>query len=569
MGGVVDSHWSMGGVVDSHWSTAGLTSPEVLRRLHVRQRVVIDGVKDELAGSRVCEAQLVAADSETEPGWSDSGSDGPWEKDPEGPALQARCLFCDRFFSSAEDVFGHCSSDHSFSIEMVIHKHRLDFYGYIKLVNFIRIEKPTVECLMSISAPVPWEEEKYLKPVLEDDLLLQYDIDDDVDSANTSCSNGLTEASSLLERLKCTEHRAELAEAALARAQEDLHKMKQFAQDFVMNAEVRSSSAAGAIAELRENEENVYFSSYGHYGIHEEMIKDKVRTESYRDFIYHNSHIFRDKIVLDVGCGTGILSMFAAKAGAKKVIGVDQSEIIYQAMDIIRLNGLENTISLIKGRIEEVDLPAEKVDVIISEWMGYFLLFESMLDSVIYARNKYLAKGGSVYPDICSISLVAIGDLNKHADRLAFWDDVYGFNMSCMKKAVVPEAVVDVLDSSTLLSEGCVIKWIDCHVVSVAELEFTSEFTLTVMKTSLCTAIAGYFDIYFEKNCNQKVLFSTSPCSAGTHWKQTLFYLENPIHVEKGEELKGKITLCKNRKDPRSLIITLSVKDMKQTYSLQ
>lgn len=48
---------------------------------------------------------------------------------------------------------------------------------------------------------------------------------------------------------------------------------RQFAQDFVMNAEVRSNSAASAIAELQENEEDVYFSSYGHYGIHEEMIK--------------------------------------------------------------------------------------------------------------------------------------------------------------------------------------------------------------------------------------------------------------------------------------------------------
>ncbi|KAL8169756.1 UNVERIFIED_CONTAM: hypothetical protein K2H54_056743 [Gekko kuhli] len=47
-------------------------------------------------------------------------------------------------------------------------------------------------------------------------------------------------------------------------------------------------------------------------------------------------------------------------------------------------------------------------------------------------------------------------------------------------------------------------------------------------------AIAGYFDIYFEKNCSQKVLFSTNPCSARTHWKQTLFFLENPIHVGKG-----------------------------------
>ena len=52
------------------------------------------------------------------------------------------------------------------------------------------------------------------------------------------------------------------------------------------------------------------------------MLKDEVRTMSYRNSIYHNTHLFKNKIVLDVGCGTGILSMFAARAGAKRVIGV-------------------------------------------------------------------------------------------------------------------------------------------------------------------------------------------------------------------------------------------------------
>lgn len=62
--------------------------------------------------------------------------------------------------------------------------------------------------------------------------------------------------------------------------------------------------------------------SYSHFGIHEEMLKDEVRTLSYRNSIWWNKHLFKDKVVLDVGCGTGILCMFAAKAGAKKVIGV-------------------------------------------------------------------------------------------------------------------------------------------------------------------------------------------------------------------------------------------------------
>ncbi|XP_062432502.1 protein arginine N-methyltransferase 3 isoform X3 [Rhea pennata] len=480
-------------------------------------------------------------DDEEMPELSD-GEDA-WEEEEEEGVIegpQTRCLFCDRLFSSAEDVFSHCKIEHQFNVGDVISKNGLDFYGYIKLINFVRLKKPTAAYLNSLSGPLPWEGEEYLKPELEDDLLLQYDIEDLCEPANVLCSNELNDTTMLLEQLKHAEHRAKLAEAALIRAQDDLQKVKQFAQDFVMNADVRNSSSANAIADLHEDEDGVYFSSYGHYGIHEEMLKDKVRTESYRDFVYKNPHLFKDKVVLDVGCGTGILSMFAAKAGAKQVIGVDQSEIVYQAMDIIRLNKLENIITLVKGRIEEVDLPLEKVDVIISEWMGYFLLFESMLDSVIYAKDKYLAEGGSVYPDTCTISLVAVGDMNKHVDKLVFWEDVYGFDMSCMKKVVIPEAVVEVLDPNTIISAASVIK-----------------------------AIAGYFDVFFEKDCHNKVLFSTGPFHAKTHWKQTVFLLEKPIAVEAGEDLRGKITVCKNRKDPRSLFITLSVKDAKQTYSLQ
>lgn len=59
-----------------------------------------------------------------------------------------------------------------------------------------------------------------------------------------------------------------------------------------------------------------------------------------------------------------------------------------------------------------------------------------------------------MYPDLCNISLAAVGD----QDRIAFWDDVFGFNMACMKKAVVPEAVVEVVKADTLISEPTVIQ---------------------------------------------------------------------------------------------------------------
>jgi hypothetical protein len=98
------------------------------------------------------------------------------------------------------------------------------------------------------------------------------------------------------------------------------------------------------------------------------------------------------------------------KAGAKHVIGVDMSTIIEKAREIVELNGMSNKITLLQGKMEEVELPYPKVDIIISEWMGYFLLYESMLDTVLYARDKYLAPNGLIFPDKATIFMAGIED---------------------------------------------------------------------------------------------------------------------------------------------------------------
>ena len=106
------------------------------------------------------------------------------------------------------------------------------------------------------------------------------------------------------------------------------------------------------------------------------------------------------------------------KAGAKHVIGVDMSTIIDKAREIVKVNGMENKITLLQGKMEEVELPFPQVDIIISEWMGYFLLYESMLDTVLYARDKYLVKGGLIFPDKATIHMAAIEDGDYKEEKI-------------------------------------------------------------------------------------------------------------------------------------------------------
>jgi ribosomal protein L11 methylase PrmA len=95
-----------------------------------------------------------------------------------------------------------------------------------------------------------------------------------------------------------------------------------------------------------------------------------------------------------VGCGTGILSLFAARSGAKKVYGVDLAEIIYFARSIVEANNYSHKVTIFKKLAEDLtqdDIP-EQIDILVSEWMGYGLLYEGMFESIIDAREKFKPK---------------------------------------------------------------------------------------------------------------------------------------------------------------------------------
>ncbi|KAI9013209.1 S-adenosyl-L-methionine-dependent methyltransferase [Gaertneriomyces semiglobifer] len=299
-----------------------------------------------------------------------------------------------------------------------------------------------------------------------------------------------------------------------------------------------------------------YFDSYAHFGIHEEMLKDEVRTLSYRNSIYQNQHLFKDKVVLDVGCGTGILCMFAAKAGAKMVIGVDMSNIIHQAKVIVKDNGFEDKIHLVQGKMEEVVLPVDKVDIIISEWMGYALLYESMLNTVLYARDRYLAPGGLIFPDRAIMYVSAIEDADYKEEKIGFWDNVYGFNMSHIKSLALREPLVDTVDSKAVVTTACAFRDIDLYTVKVEDLEFKVPFEITASRDDYIHAFLCYFDIDFTA-CHKPVRFSTGPHAHYTHWKQTVFYLRDYITAKKGETIKGTFSLAPNEKNPRDLDIII------------
>eukprot|EP00128_Syssomonas_multiformis_P010009 Colp12_sorted_trinity150504_noHs@84 len=190
-----------------------------------------------------------------------------------------------------------------------------------------------------------------------------------------------------------------------------------------------------------------YFRSYANIDIHEDMVRDFARTDAYRRALLQ--HDLKDKVVLDVGCGSGILSLFALKAGAKTVYAVDASPIATAAELVLAPHP---NAHVIRGRIEHVTLP-EKVDVIVSEWMGYGLLYENMLESVLYARDHWLKPSGILLPQHARMLLAPLTHSEFMEDRIAFWEQaggLYGVDL----RPLVPFAASQLLSSVQVESLG-------------------------------------------------------------------------------------------------------------------
>ncbi|XP_075156546.1 protein arginine N-methyltransferase 1-B-like isoform X2 [Haematobia irritans] len=294
------------------------------------------------------------------------------------------------------------------------------------------------------------------------------------------------------------------------------------------------------------------FDVKAHIEMVHQHLKDKIRIQKYKEAILYNRHLFKDKIVLDVNCGIGIYSMFAVKAGAAKVYAIDPSNVIDYAQQIILANGYADVIELLKGKIEEIQLPVKEVDIIISDWVGYAMLFQSTCQDVIYARDKWLKKeGGLIFPDQAKLFMIAFEDRKHKNENIEWWKGVYGFNMQCLREVALKEPRYQLIKPQQILSKQCPIKLLDLNKATKDELKFRSKFMLPIEKAGHMDGLSLYFHIYFTKS-HTPLGFSTDPWSAGTNWMQTLLFLDKSLSVKENTIYYGGIEMF-SKKTPVDL----------------
>ncbi|XP_015947041.1 probable protein arginine N-methyltransferase 3 [Arachis duranensis] len=540
-----------------------------------------------------------------EEGWDD------WEGDDGDPQSELLCLFCDSRYASCDSLFAHCASIHHFDFHATRNALTLDFYSSFKLINYIRSQVADNKCWSCGSTcqsnqdllnhlhdaidlsdiKIKWDDDRYLKPFMQDDSLLYSFVDyedgedeqippmdedlmmdlknsiDTLDLKNVVVTDGVHDTSS-------SQKVASVPNDHLNQASSSDKELVNGKNSRAYVPSIDEAREEGLLLAKSQNhmEKQIkmvnesYFGSYSSYGIHREMLSDKVRMDAYGQAILKNPSLLNGAVVMDVGCGTGILSLFAAQAGASRVIAVEAStKMAAVASQVAKDNGLlldksqcgvnghqKGVVEVIHGMVEEIDknvgIKPHSVDVLLSEWMGYCLLYESMLDSVLYARDRWLKTGGAILPDTATIFVAGFG---KGGTSLPFWENVCEFDMSFIGKELVKDAaqipIVDVVDSQDLVTSSAVLQTFDLATMKPNDVNFTATATLEPKSRVLeygemrvdsetccrCYGVVLWFETGFTSRfCREApTVLSTSPYTPKTHWSQTILTFKEPVEI--------------------------------------
>ncbi|PIA18298.1 S-adenosyl-L-methionine-dependent methyltransferase [Coemansia reversa NRRL 1564] len=337
----------------------------------------------------------------------------------------------------------------------------------------------------------------------------------------------------------------------------------------------RTSSAGREDSEVLDQDSR-YFQCYSRLHEQQNMLCDHVRTSSYHSAITLNGpSLFRDRMVMDLGAGSGILSFFAVQAGAKHVYAVEASDMADKMrvmLDAAKRNGaasrnayLADRITVVNSKVEEPRLLPElpKVDVIISEPIGVMLVHERMLESYIYARDKFLRPGGAMMPSSGTIHLAPLSDAmlwNETITSARFWQQnaFYGVDLNPYFAQAFDECfsspVVGCFNPNALMGES-VQHEIDFHTIQMAELKkFSVPIEWNIKYTGLMHGIASWFDLAFIPPASalrpgttpSATFLSTSPRLPVTHWHQARLLLKQPLAVNAGQVVRGFINMKAN-----------------------
>ena len=351
------------------------------------------------------------------------------------------------------------------------------------------------------------------------------------------------------------------------------------------------------------------------------MLCDHNRMNAYHSAIIGNAHLFKGKVVVDVGSGSGILAAWCALAGARLVFAVEYTDMASNAALVMKANKVDHIVTVVKGAIEDVELidpetglsVEGKVDIIVSEWMGYFLLRESMMDSLIRGRDKFLRKDtGLMFPSHATMYIAPISDEGErqgasqdYSQAMSDWHgfvsstlSTYGVDMSCLgpnfekeqREYYILSSRWSELPVEAVIAEPVVVKRYDMATCTIEDSKgiagsCPAPFSFVIDPLALSPSLsqqgqpcmvsgfAGWFTADFKSRTDadgllsapqidNPVVLSTGPENGYTHWGQQSFFLPSPIPLvgQTVTALTGTLDLVRSKDNARLYLCGIKFK---------
>lgn len=281
----------------------------------------------------------------------------------------------------------------------------------------------------------------------------------------------------------------------------------------------------------------VPFSFAGYFGLefHRKLLEDSVRTNAFREAIF--KVVKKGDVVIDLGAGTGILSFFASLAGAKRIYAIESAGVIEIAKQIAKDNKMNSKIVFLNKNSRLVHIP-DKVDVIVSECIGYYVFGGDMVSAVADMRDKFLKEEGSIIPSHISMYLVPVESFLHHK-YINYWNNnLYGIRFSLVQKMASNSVYLTTFNKESLI----------CPPINIYNINLSRDFPNEMMNIKVDFLISqsrymhglcGWFDVELCKGVN----FSTSPYNKTTVWKQIFFPLGEEILIKEGSVVRVNLIL--------------------------
>lgn len=278
--------------------------------------------------------------------------------------------------------------------------------------------------------------------------------------------------------------------------------------------------------------------------LHRIMLRDERRNEAYKKAIF--ATVKPGDTVIDLGAGTGVLSMWCAQAGAKRVHAIEAADVSELGEALVKDNKLEKVVKFWHMPSTELELK-ERADVLVSETFGSHPFEECTHEFMKDARERLCKPNARILPSHVSVFAAPATFEDKRLDWDLFARPVGGLDLSRLTQMTRDQMYAEACPADALLAEPALLERVELGGPAKSQRKMQA-----VWKANRAGVVSGLVQ-WFEATLSPEVTLSTSPLLPPTHWRQIFYPLPAPIKVKVGETLRAEVRLDTRIDEPLSV----------------